>query len=109
MTSPPASVLRSWSARATTAGSDAYLDHFERTVLPTLRRLAGHRGVLVLRRARGDEVEVTVLTLWTSMDAVRDFAGAEESAAVVEPAARTALTGWDTHAEHFELLLHASA
>ncbi|HUP34753.1 MAG TPA: hypothetical protein VNC82_04815 [Candidatus Limnocylindria bacterium] len=77
-------------------------------MLPALRRLAGHRGAMVLRRAQGEEIEITVLTLWTSLEAVHEFAGPDASRAVVEPDARAALTTFDTRAVHFELALHAA-
>ena len=109
MAGPNASIVRSWSARATPAGAEAYLAHFEHRVLPALRRRPGHRGALVLRRPLGDQVQVTVLTLWTSMAAVREFAGADEAVAVVEPEARAVLTAFDARAEHFELALDALA
>ena len=107
MPTPSAAVVRSWSARATPPGAEAYVSHFRQTVLPALRRLPGHRGAMVLRRARAGEVEITVLTLWTSIAAVREFAGADESVAVVEPEARAVLTAFDARAEHFDLALHA--
>ncbi len=109
MSTASASVVRSWSARATPAGADAYLTHFQQIVLPALRRLAGHRGALVLRRAGSGEVEVTVLTLWTSLAAIQDFAGSDATLAVVEPEARAVLTAFDRRATHFELALHAEA
>ena len=102
----PAAVVRVWSARATPAGADVYLDHFRSAVLPALRTLDGHRGAMVLRRAEGALVRITVLTRWESMAAVERFAGEDAEAAVVEPAARAALVDFDTRAEHFELLLH---
>ena len=107
---PPAAtapVARSWSARATPAGADAYLAHFRAAVLPALRETGGHRGALVLRRAEGDLVRITVLTLWESMVAVERFAGADVEAAVVEPAARSVLTDFDARVEHFELAFHS--
>jgi heme-degrading monooxygenase HmoA len=45
-----------------------------------------------------------VLTRWSSMDAIRAFAGADVRKAVVEPAAAAALISFDLAAEHFELL-----
>ena len=107
MATPPAAIVRSWSARATPAGADAYVDHFRATVLPALRRRPGHRGAMVLRRSQDGLVGITVLTLWTSMSAVSEFAGADADAAVVEPAAREVLADFDTRVEHFELALQA--
>jgi heme-degrading monooxygenase HmoA len=107
MSTPLASVVRSWSARATPAGAEAYLDHFRSAVLPARRRRPGHCGALILRRSQDGLIRVTVLTLWTSMAAVLEFAGADADAAVVEPAARDVLGDYDTCVEHFELALHA--
>lgn len=105
--STPASIVRSWSARATAAGADAYVTHFRSRVLPALRERSGHRGALVLRRPEDGRIGITVLTLWTSMAAVAEFAGADPDAAVVEPAARAGLADFDTRVTHFELALHA--
>ena len=75
MATPPASVIRSWSARTTPAGADAYVDHFRPSVLSALQRRPGHRGAMVLRRRQDGLIRTTVLTLWTSMAAVAEFAG----------------------------------
>ena len=92
---PAAPVARSWSARATPAGAEAYLAHFQGAVLPALRETGGHRGALVLRRPEGGLVRITVLRLW------------ESTAAVVEPTARAVLADFDSRVEHFELALHS--
>lgn len=105
MSSSSATVVRFWSARATAAGAGAYARHFQDAVLPSLRRLPGHRGALVLRRSGDPDVEIVVLTLWASMDAVRTFAGADASVAVVEPEARATLTAFDAHVTHYDLIV----
>ncbi len=105
--STPASIVRSWSARATAAGADAYVAHFRSSVLPALRERSGHRGALVLRRPEDGLIRITVLTLWTSMAAVVEFAGADPDAAVVEPAARAVLADFDIRVTHFALALNA--
>ena len=105
--STPASIVRSWSARATAAGADAYVAHFRSSVLPALRERSGHRGALVLRRPEDGLIRITVLTLWTSMATVVEFAGADPDAAVVEPAARAVLADFDTRVTHFEVALNA--
>jgi heme-degrading monooxygenase HmoA len=105
--SPPTSVVRSWSARATAAGGDAYVAHFRSSVLPALGERSGHRGALVLRRPEDGLIRITVLTVWTSMAAVVEFAGADPEAAVVEPAARAVLADFDTRVTYFEVALNA--
>jgi hypothetical protein len=63
----------------------------------------------VLRRSGDPDVEITVLTLWASMDAVRAFAGADASVAVVEPEARAALNGFDTYVTHYDLVVQTGS
>ena len=102
-------ILRSWSGHATSAGANAYVAHFQHTVLPELRRIHGHRGALVLARRSEDDVTVTVLTFWDSMTSIHQFAGEDATAAVVEPEARAVLKGFDTRVQHFDVLLDARA
>jgi heme-degrading monooxygenase HmoA len=97
-------IVRAWRARATAAGARAYVLHLRRRVVPALRRLRGYQGVVVLRRRRGRRLEVVVLTFWRSPAAIRAFAGADPTRAVVEPAARAVLASYDRRVTHFELV-----
>jgi heme-degrading monooxygenase HmoA len=99
--------MRSWSARATLPGAEAYRRHFESDVLPRLRDLPGQRGALLLQRGDGAEAEVMVLTLWDSMAAIHAFAGAEPTTAVVAPEAQAVLKDYDRAVRIFEVLLDA--
>ena len=96
-------ILRSWSALATPTGADAYAAYARETLLPALGRLDGHLGALVLTQGAGDEVRVIVLTLWDSMGSVARFAGADPTAAVVEPEAQALLIRFDARVEHFDV------
>jgi heme-degrading monooxygenase HmoA len=96
--------VRSWTARATPEGAEAYRRHFENELQPRLRAIAGQRGALLLRR--GDRpAELVVLTFWDSMDAIRAFAGPEATTAVVAPDARALLIDYDRDVRIFEVLL----
>jgi heme-degrading monooxygenase HmoA len=98
-------IMRSWSGHATAAGADSYVAYFRGTLLHKLQNLDGHRGAMVLARSAGDDVEVTVLTFWDSMASIHRFAGADPTAAVVEPEARAALKRFDPRVEHFDVLV----
>ncbi len=97
-------ILRMWKARSTAEKSAEYVQHATSKVFPTLRAIAGHRGAYLLRRAVDGAIELVVLTLWESMEAVRKFAGEEPEKAVVEPEARAALTAFDESVTHFEVV-----
>lgn len=97
--------LRMWKTRTTAEKVDEYVLHATETVFPALKSIEGHRGSFLLRRAgENDHIEIVVLTLWESMDAIRRFAGDEPTKAVVEPAARKALSDFDDFVTHFEVV-----
>jgi heme-degrading monooxygenase HmoA len=91
---------RVWRATATAAGAEAYRQHFTESVLPALQHLDGHRGAYLFRRDADGQVELEVMTLWDSLDAIRSFAGADIETAVVEPEARAALMDFDRTVSH---------
>jgi heme-degrading monooxygenase HmoA len=101
-----AMIARAWRARATGTGAEAYRRHFIEAVLPAVRSIDGHRGAYLFRHGgdgdgdnRDDLVELEVVTLWESMDAIRRFAPDVE-AAVVEPAAQALLRDFDATVRH---------
>jgi uncharacterized protein len=98
------SILRMWKARSTAETMGQYVQHVTKRVFPQLRSIKGHRGAYLLRRTVNGAIELVVLTLWESMDAVRRFAGAEPDKAVVEPEAREMLTEFDESVTHFEIV-----
>lgn len=97
-------IVRAWCGRASPAQASAYPNHFRRSVVPDLERIAGFIGASLLRQARADEIEFLVLTRWSSMDAIRAFAGDKVEAAVVEPDAVAALTSFDRTVQHYEVV-----
>ena len=98
-------IIRLWTARATPRGAARSQARFARKVLPTLRALAGYRGASFLRRRKGNEVELVLLTRWQSVDAIRDFAGDDIERAVVDKEAARILTRWDRRVRHYEVAL----
>ena len=97
-------IVRIWRGQATIENADAYYRHVTGTVFPALASIRGHRGAYLLRRETDGRVEFLVLTLWESMEAVRQFAGEDIETAVVEPEARAVLAEFDTFARHFEVV-----
>lgn len=102
-------ILRLWKGCATAAKAGDYIRHASQTVFPQIQSLPGHRGAYLLRRSVGNGIEFLVLTLWASMDAVRGFAGPDPEKAVVEPAARAALSHFEETVTHYEVVVHTRA
>ena len=67
------------------------------------RQIPGYRGIDLLRRDVGGEVEFVTVMWFDSLDAVRAFAGEDYTVAVVPPTARRLLSRFDTCAQHYEV------
>ncbi|MFC7620198.1 antibiotic biosynthesis monooxygenase family protein [Microlunatus sp. GCM10028923] len=96
-------IARIWSGWAPAASADDYQRHYTSAVREHLAEVPGFRGARLLRRQVGDEVQFTSITYFDDLDAVRGFAGAGYQQAVVEPAARRALSRWDETVSHHEV------
>jgi len=98
-------IARLWRAFAARERANDYVEHFQRSVFPELIHIDGYRGAYVMQRDLNDGVEIMVMTLWESMDAIRKFAGKNAEAAVVEPAAQALLRAYDATVTHYEIAL----
>jgi heme-degrading monooxygenase HmoA len=97
-------IARTWRAVATVEGAEGYERHFRDSVLPGLRALNGFLGAYLMRREASAEVEIRVLTLWASLDAIREFAGDDITGAVVEPEAQAVLISYDGTVAHYHVV-----
>jgi len=95
-------IVRIWHGYTKPENADAYADLLRTKILPGIHRVRGYKGAYLLRRRRAVEVEFLTLTVWESMDAVAEFAGAESSHAVVPEEARRLLVRFDERSEHYE-------
>lgn len=98
-------IARVWRGWAPADKADDYQRHFESEVAAHLTDVHGFRGARLLRHREGDEVAFTSITFFTSMQAVRGFAGAHPDRAVIEDAARQVLSRWDEKVAHHEVVV----
>jgi heme-degrading monooxygenase HmoA len=97
-------IARIWHGWTSPGDADAYVAFLEREMFVEMGELDGYRGVHLLRRPAGDEVEVITITYWDSRDALRSFAGEDYERAVVKPEARALLSRFDERSAHYEVL-----
>lgn len=96
-------IARIWQGWAPAATAPDYQRHFESDVAAKLRAVPGFHGGRLLRRDDGDEVQFTSITYFTSIADIRAFAGPAYEQAVVDEAARAALSRWDEKVVHHDL------
>ena len=79
-------ILRRWASRIRTADAAAYVDYIKATGLDDYRATPGNLGAQMLLRDLGDGTsEVTTLSWWTDMAAIRGFAGEDVETARYYP------------------------
>jgi hypothetical protein len=98
-------IARIWHGWAPHAVADDYQRHYQSEVSGHLQAVSGFCGARLLRRDDGSDVMFTSVTYFASMDAVRSFAGDDYEQAVVEDAARQALSRWDDRVAHHEVVI----
>jgi heme-degrading monooxygenase HmoA len=97
-------IARIWKARATPERVQEYAAYLQSTVVPELAGIRGYQGVTLLRRDRNGAVEVTVITWWDSLEAIRAFAGEAIENAVVHDSAARMLVDFDRGVEHHQVV-----
>src|ERR1700740_3018774 len=96
-------IARIWSARATPENWPQYEQHFTNSVLPELREIDGYFSSNLRKRHNGREIEITVITMWDSWEAIASFAGADRETAVVAPSAAALLIDYDRRVRHCDV------
>jgi len=87
-------IARIWHGWTTAADAKTYEKLLRDEIFPaiTTRNIAGYRGGELFIREDGKEVEFVTLLRFDSLDAVREFAGPDESKPVIYPKAEPLLT-----------------
>jgi antibiotic biosynthesis monooxygenase (ABM) superfamily enzyme len=98
-------ISRIWHGWTTPANADAYETLLKSEIFTGIqnRQIAGYRGIHLLRRNLGDEVEFVTVMWFDSIEAVRVFAGEDYEVAVVPQKARALLSRFDARSQHYEV------
>jgi heme-degrading monooxygenase HmoA len=98
-------ICRIWHGWTGPADADAYEALLKSEILTGIegRQIPGYRGIQLLRRPLGDEVEFVTMMWFDSVDAVRIFSGDDYEKAVVPPKARLLLSRYDERSQHYEV------
>lgn len=98
-------IARLWRGWTTHENADAYEALLKSEIFPGIaaRNVAGYRGIRLLRRTAGAEVEFVTIMEFENLDAVRQFAGDRYEAAYVPAKAQALLSRFDQTSAHYEI------
>ena len=97
-------IARTWHGAVPVEKADAYHDYLLETGVPDYQATPGNRGVYVFRRTDGDTTHFLLLTLWDSLDVIREFAGDDVERARYYPEDEAYLLELEPTVTHYDVL-----
>lgn len=103
-------VIRRWDAVVKQTDLDDWVATYRDRVLGKMGGIGGFQGVAFHAERDADPCNVTVLTMWDDMDAIKRFAGQDPAQAVVPDFMQRFFVHADTRATfHDEILVETNA
>ena len=100
-------IARIWHGWTKPKDAKAYENMLRDEIFPSIaaRNNRGYRGAELFINRDADEVEFVTLLRFDSMDAVKEFAGADEGRPVIYPKAEVLLTRMDESSRHYRIAI----
>ena len=98
-------IARLWHGWTTHENADTYENLLKTEIFPGIaaKGVKGYRGIRLLRRTSGNEIEFITLMEFDSWEAVKHFAGEDYERAYIPPKAREVLAHFDERSQHYEI------
>jgi hypothetical protein len=98
-------IARTWHGVTPSSKADRYLDYLNETGVPEYRSAQGNQGVYVLRRIEGDRAHFLFLSLWESIDAIKQLVGPGFERARYYPEDKDFLLELEPNVDHYEVMV----
>ncbi len=96
-------IIRIWYGTAHRKHADDYIRHVKNDIFPLFSRMKGNLGAKILGRNVEEGVEFIVMTIWDSMESIKEFAKDDVEKAVVAKAAQPFFIRYDDYVSHFSV------
>jgi heme-degrading monooxygenase HmoA len=101
---PSRMIARIWHGRTVASKADAYEKYLNDAGVEKMRKLSGNLGVELLRRNQGGTSDFLVISYWTSIDAVKSYAGSDYAKARPLDRDREFLLDPEPEVVHYEVV-----
>lgn len=100
-------IARIWHGWTTLSNAGAYESLLREEIFVGIknRRIQGFKGIQLLRRQVGNEIEFVTIMNFESLESVRSFAGEDYEVAVVPQKAQAVLSRFDARSQHYEVTI----
>jgi antibiotic biosynthesis monooxygenase (ABM) superfamily enzyme len=98
-------ISRIWHGWTTPENADVYENLLKQEIFPGIaaKQVAGYRGIQLLRRPSGDEVEFVTIMQFDDLEAVKQFVGEDYETSYVPDKAKKVFARHDDRSRPYEL------
>lgn len=96
-------ISRHWMGLAKKETANEYVAHLQNDTFQKIRTINGFLSAQILKREVEEGVEFLIITEWKTLDAIRQFAGANFDTAVVPKLVQDIMIKYDEQARHYEV------
>ena len=96
-------ISRHWTGIAKKERADDYIAHLKNETFKRLDSINGFIDASILKRELSEGVEFLIMTKWSSLEAIKQFAGENHETAVVPKIAQDMMIRFDTTVKHYEV------
>jgi antibiotic biosynthesis monooxygenase (ABM) superfamily enzyme len=98
-------IIRVWHGWTTPENADVYENLLKTEIFTGIeaKSIPGYRGIELLRRDVGGEVEFVTMMRFDSLQSVKDFQGQDYETAYVPEKARQVLSRFDDRSQHYDI------
>ena len=99
-------IRRIWHGWTIPQNADEYKNLLRNEIFLSIeaKNIPGYRGIELLRRDHGDEVEFITVMTFDSIQSVIDFQGEDYQRSYVPASAQRVLKRWDQVSDHYEVI-----
>jgi heme-degrading monooxygenase HmoA len=96
-------IERHWKGTCKIEQASNYTMHLLHDTFPLLAGMEGFVKATILKRALGNGIEFLIVTVWQSIDAIKQFAGEDVETAVVPANVQQMMVAFDKTVSHYEV------
>jgi heme-degrading monooxygenase HmoA len=100
-------IARIWRGVTPESKADPYFNYLLATGVKDYRAIKGNCGAMVLRRSSERRAEFLLISLWESLDAIRQYAGPDAEVAVYYGADKEYLLELEPKVVHYDVLFES--
>lgn len=100
-------MVRLWHGRVAATRARAYREFLSQRAIADYRSVEGNISVCILERQEGEIVHFITMTSWSSLEAIRLFAGDDVEVAKYYPEDQDFLLEFEPRVVHYEVVAHS--